>query len=138
VVKGGRVRLGFIHGIRVTDTCGLLQGEGASKRFVPSGAVADAVVGVVPRQQAQRLAGEVELEGVAEGLGEEQDALAVEREVGALAEEGEPGDVRRQALVGQLACRRPRLGGEQPGQREKGAEPHRFVALLHHAPPGTW
>jgi hypothetical protein len=42
VVKGGRVRLDFIHGIRLADPCGLLQGGGVSKRFVPLGAVADA------------------------------------------------------------------------------------------------
>jgi hypothetical protein len=72
----------------------------------------------VSGQQAQRLAGEVEFEGVAERLGAEQEALAVVREVGALAEEGEPGDVRRQVPVGRLALRGPRLGGEQAGQRE--------------------
>ena len=32
----------FIHGIRLADPCGLLQGDGASKRFLPIGAVADA------------------------------------------------------------------------------------------------
>lgn len=42
VVKGGQVRLDFIHGIRLADPCGLLQGEGVSKRFVPIGTVADA------------------------------------------------------------------------------------------------
>jgi hypothetical protein len=35
VVRGGRVRLDFIHGIRLTDPCRLLQGNRASKRFVP-------------------------------------------------------------------------------------------------------
>jgi hypothetical protein len=42
VVKGGQVRLDFIHGIRLADLCGLLQGDGVSKRFVPIGTVADA------------------------------------------------------------------------------------------------
>jgi hypothetical protein len=42
MAKGGQVRLDFIHGIRLADPCGLLQGEGVSKRFVPIGAVADA------------------------------------------------------------------------------------------------
>ena len=42
VVKGGQVRMDFIHGIRLADPCGLLQGDGVSKRFVPIGAVADA------------------------------------------------------------------------------------------------
>ena len=42
VVKGGQVRLDFIHGIRLADPCGLLQGDGVSKRFLPIGAVADA------------------------------------------------------------------------------------------------
>ena len=42
VVKGVQVRLDFIHGIRLADPCGLLQGDGVSKRFVPIGAVADA------------------------------------------------------------------------------------------------
>ena len=42
VVQGGRVRLDFIHGIRLADPCGLLQGDGASKRFVPIGTAADA------------------------------------------------------------------------------------------------
>jgi hypothetical protein len=42
VVRGGRVRLDFIHGIWLVDPCGLLQGHGLSKRFVPIGTVADA------------------------------------------------------------------------------------------------
>ena len=42
VVKGEKVRLDFIHGIRLADPCGLLQGDGVSKRFVPIGAAADA------------------------------------------------------------------------------------------------
>ena len=42
VVKGGQVRMDFIHGIRLADPCGLLQGDGVSKRFVPIGAAADA------------------------------------------------------------------------------------------------
>jgi hypothetical protein len=42
VVKGGQVRLGFIHGFRLADPCELLQGDGVSKRFVPIGTVADA------------------------------------------------------------------------------------------------
>jgi hypothetical protein len=42
VAKGGRVRLDFIHGVRLADPSGLLQGERVSKRFVPVGAVADA------------------------------------------------------------------------------------------------
>ena len=42
VVKGGRARLDFIHGFRLADPCGLLQGDGASKRFIPIGTVADA------------------------------------------------------------------------------------------------
>jgi hypothetical protein len=41
VVQGGQVRRDFIHGIRLADPCGLLQGDGVSKRFIPSGAVAD-------------------------------------------------------------------------------------------------
>jgi hypothetical protein len=42
VVKRGQVRLDFIHGIRLADPSGLLQGERLSKRFVPIGTVADA------------------------------------------------------------------------------------------------
>ena len=42
VVKGGQVRMDFIHGIRLAGPCGLFQGDGVSKRFVPLGAVADA------------------------------------------------------------------------------------------------
>jgi hypothetical protein len=42
VVKGDKVRLDFIHGIRLADPCGLLQGDRLSKRFVPIGSVADA------------------------------------------------------------------------------------------------
>ncbi len=42
VVKRGQVRLDFIHGIRLADSCGLLQGDRVSKRFVPIGTVADA------------------------------------------------------------------------------------------------
>src|SRR5262252_1376497 len=41
-VKRGQVRLDFIHGIRLTDPCGLLQGERLSKRFVPIETIADA------------------------------------------------------------------------------------------------
>jgi hypothetical protein len=33
-IKGDSVRLDFIHGIRLTDQCGLLRGERRSKRFV--------------------------------------------------------------------------------------------------------
>lgn len=40
-VKGG-VRLDFIHGIRLSDPSGLLQGNRLSKRFVPIETVADA------------------------------------------------------------------------------------------------
>jgi len=40
-VKGECVRLDFIHGIRLADPCGLLQGDGVSKRFVPIETVAD-------------------------------------------------------------------------------------------------
>ena len=35
------MRLDFIHGIRLGDPCGLLQGDRVSKRFVPIGSVAD-------------------------------------------------------------------------------------------------
>jgi hypothetical protein len=42
VVRGGQVRLDFIHGIRLADPCGLLQGQGVSKRNVPIEAAADA------------------------------------------------------------------------------------------------
>jgi hypothetical protein len=42
VVKGGQVRLDFIHGIRLADPCGLLQGDLVSKRHVPIKTVADA------------------------------------------------------------------------------------------------
>jgi len=40
--KRGRVRLDFIHGIRLTDPSGLLQGNRKSKRFVPIETAADA------------------------------------------------------------------------------------------------
>ena len=42
VTKRGHVRLDFIHGIRLTDPRGLLQGDRVSKRFVPIETVADA------------------------------------------------------------------------------------------------
>jgi hypothetical protein len=42
VVRRGQVRLDFIHGIRLLDPCGLLQGDQVSKRFVPIETVADA------------------------------------------------------------------------------------------------
>jgi hypothetical protein len=42
VVKDGRVRLDFIHGIRLADPHGLLQGNRVSKRYVPIGTVEDA------------------------------------------------------------------------------------------------
>jgi len=42
VVKGDKVRLDFIHGIRLADPHGLLQGDRVSKRFVPITSVADA------------------------------------------------------------------------------------------------
>ncbi len=41
-VKRGQVRLDFIHGIRLADPCGLLQGDRLLKRFVPIDRVADA------------------------------------------------------------------------------------------------
>ena len=42
VAKGDKVRLDFIHGVRLADPCGLLLGNRVSKRFVPIGSVADA------------------------------------------------------------------------------------------------
>lgn len=42
VVKGESVRLDFIHGIRLADPSGLLQGDRVSKRIVPIETVADA------------------------------------------------------------------------------------------------
>jgi hypothetical protein len=42
VVKGDKVRLDFIHGVRLADRCGLLQGDRLSKRFVPIQCAADA------------------------------------------------------------------------------------------------
>jgi hypothetical protein len=42
VVKGDKVRLDFIHGIRLADPCGLLRGDRVSKRFVSIGSVPDA------------------------------------------------------------------------------------------------
>ncbi len=42
VVKGEKVRLDFIHGIRLADPSGLLQGSAVSKRFVPIPSAADA------------------------------------------------------------------------------------------------
>jgi hypothetical protein len=42
VVRGGRVRLDFIHGMRLADPSGLLQGDQVSKRFVSIETVADA------------------------------------------------------------------------------------------------
>ena len=42
VVKGDRVRLDFIHGIRLADPHGLLQGDRVSKRFVHIESAADA------------------------------------------------------------------------------------------------
>lgn len=42
VVKDGRVRLDFIHGIRLADPSRLLRGDGLSKRHVPIATVADA------------------------------------------------------------------------------------------------
>jgi hypothetical protein len=41
-VKGGRVRLEFIHGVRLADPRGLLEGNRLSKRHIPIRAVADA------------------------------------------------------------------------------------------------
>jgi len=40
--KGGRVRLEFIHGVRLSDPGRLLQGNRLSKRFVPLRRAADA------------------------------------------------------------------------------------------------
>jgi len=42
VAKKGKVRLDFIHGIRLRDPSGLLQGDRLSKRYVPIEVVADA------------------------------------------------------------------------------------------------
>ena len=41
-VKAGRVRLDFIHGIRLADPSGLLQGRMLSKRYVPLATIANA------------------------------------------------------------------------------------------------
>jgi hypothetical protein len=42
VFKKGRLRLDFIHGIRLADPAGLLHGDRLSKRFVPIDSPADA------------------------------------------------------------------------------------------------
>ena len=42
VVKRGQVRQDSIHGIRLADPCGLLQGDRLSKRFVSIGTIVDA------------------------------------------------------------------------------------------------
>ena len=42
VVKRGEVRLDFIHGVRLADPQGVLQGDGVSKRFIPIRSAADA------------------------------------------------------------------------------------------------
>jgi hypothetical protein len=41
-VKGVRLLLGFIHGARLADPSGLLQGDRLSKQFSPIGTVAEA------------------------------------------------------------------------------------------------
>jgi hypothetical protein len=41
-VKKGQVQLGFIHGIRLADPAGLLQGRQVSKRMIPIETTADA------------------------------------------------------------------------------------------------
>jgi hypothetical protein len=41
-VKGGGVRLEFIHGVRLRDPQGLLRGDRLSKRFIPIGSPAEA------------------------------------------------------------------------------------------------
>lgn len=42
VVRRGLVRLDFVHGASLPDPARLLRGDGAAKRFVPIGSVADA------------------------------------------------------------------------------------------------
>jgi hypothetical protein len=42
LVKRGQVRLDFIHGVRLSDPHGLLEGDRVSKRFVPIPSVASA------------------------------------------------------------------------------------------------
>jgi hypothetical protein len=42
VTRGGRIRLDFIHGIRLADPRGVLQGDRVSKRFVPVDSAAKA------------------------------------------------------------------------------------------------
>jgi hypothetical protein len=42
VAKGTKVRLEFIHGVRLADPHGVLRGKRISKRFVPIGSPADA------------------------------------------------------------------------------------------------
>jgi hypothetical protein len=41
VVRGGRVRLDFIHGVRLADPAQMLEGNRVSKRFVPIETLAD-------------------------------------------------------------------------------------------------
>ncbi len=42
VARRGAVRLDFIHGVRLTDSEGLLRGDRLSKRYVPIATAADA------------------------------------------------------------------------------------------------
>jgi hypothetical protein len=41
-VRQGKVRLDFIHGVRLADPSGLLRGQLVSKRYVPMETIADA------------------------------------------------------------------------------------------------
>ena len=91
---------------------------GAGEQDVAVGQVEGAgvaVVRVVSRQQARLLRLQVDFVDVSEGLLQEEDPLAIVREVGTLAEKGQPGDVRRKIAVGRR--RRPVAGH---GDRREG------------------
>ena len=79
--------------------------------------------------QAERAGGEaalvlppLDLVDVAEGLLEEEDPPAVVREIGPLAEESQPGDVRRQMPVRRVGRVVPRREGRGHAQQERGGQ----------------
>ena len=97
---------------------------GAGEEDVAVGQVEGAGVAevrVVAGQEPGRPGRQVDLVDVAEGLLDEQDPLAVVREVGPLAEEGQPGDVRREILVGRARRLVERLGGGRRNGQGQGS-----------------
>ena len=112
----------FVVDVRKQDRPGALA---AHRRETAGGGLA---LPAACHDEHRTAGGQIDLHGIAKRLGEKQDALAIERKVGALAEPGQPPDMRRQILVG-----RDRSGGRRGWGLLTGRDQRRAQDAERHA-----